>query len=119
MTKNSAAGARRYAEVGRHAADQEARRQPGVLEIHASIAETVVLPCVPARPAPSAAQHVLAHHCGPETKGHRHRGSLHQRIAASDHVADHEQVRREAELPGAVAFDQLNAAERSRSLIGG
>ena len=67
----------RIRQVHRNAADQEARPQPGVLGIHASIDAVVILPCVPATAITRRPDSTCSYsHCGPDTWGARHRESL-------------------------------------------
>jgi hypothetical protein len=98
-------------ELGRHAADEEAGREPRMLEDprqHRRDGRLAVR--AGHRQNPSPPQQVLADPLRARTEASpRLEDRLHERVAAADDVPDHVQVRRERELVGAVALDQLDA----------
>ena len=98
-------------EVLRHAADQEPRREPGVLEDEGQHARGGRL-AVRARDAehPASLQHVLRQPFrSRDVAAAAVEQRLDQRVAAAHHVADHEHVRCELQLVRLVALDQVDA----------
>ncbi len=102
--------ARGHAEVLRHAADQEAGLVAGVLQDPRQHRGRRGLAMRAGhRQHPLAAQHMFAE---PLRAGHIGQVAVqdrfHQRIAARDHVADHEQIRLQRQLGRIEALDQFD-----------
>ena len=87
----------RHAEVLRHAANQEAGRQPRMVEDAGQHRRGRGLAMGAGhRQHMTAAQQVLADPLWPRNEARAaFENRFHQRIAARDHIADHEQVRRQ------------------------
>ncbi|MNY04797.1 hypothetical protein D3C86_1374940 [compost metagenome] len=98
-------------EILRHAADQEARVVAGVLENPGQHRRGGRLAVRTGHGQhPLAIEHVLAQPLrAGDVRQVAVENGLHQRIAARDHVADHEQVRLQRELRRVEAFDQVDA----------
>jgi hypothetical protein len=111
MTKNAESVARAETSKLIHAADQESRIEAGVLEDprqHRCGGGLAV--STGGRQYPLSPQYVLVQPLRPGNEGEPAvEDFLHQRIAARDHVADHEQVGLEFDLRRIEALDQLDA----------
>jgi hypothetical protein len=107
----AAAQPRRHSEVGRHAADQETRRQPGVLEQpgkHRSSGGLAV--GAGHREHAASVQHLLREPLGPRCEGQPGvQDGLHQGVAAGHHVAHHPEIGLQVKLRGLVAFDEIDS----------
>ena len=105
---------RRYREVMRDTAHEEARVQAGLLEDERQHRRGGGLAMRAGnRLHPLAAQHLLGQ---PLRPGHVRQAAvedlLHQCVAARHHVADHEYIGLQADLRGLEALDQLDALLR-------
>ncbi len=102
---------RRYAEVHRHATDQEARTQARVFEDpgqHRGCGRLPVRPGDSKHPAP--VQHIVSQPLRTGNIGQPTiQNLLKQRIAARDGVADHVTIRTQRQLFDTVAFDQIDS----------
>jgi hypothetical protein len=101
-----AAKPRRHAEVLRHAADEKARVQPGVLQNPRQQRRRGGLAVRAGhRQHVPAAQHLLAEPLRAGRVGQVVREDVFdERVAARERIADHAQVGRACELRGVVAF---------------
>jgi hypothetical protein len=100
----------RHAKVQRHAANQESRRQAGLIEDEREHRRCGRLAMgARDRQHVPVVQHVVRQPLRSACVGLvRVEQCLEKRVASRDYVADHEQIRPERELVGAVALDDLN-----------
>ena len=112
--KRGLAKAGRAPEVPRHAADQEAGRQAGILEYPGQQARRAGLAVGPRDPQhPAVAKQVLREPLGPGRVGQALiQGVLHLGVAPGHRVADDHEIRRRPQVIGVVPLQQFDPGAR-------